>query len=333
MTKYHSVTYFFFDRVVLRHPTIVILCVLAVVGFLTFGVRGFRLDASHETLVLENNKDLRYSRLIGSRYGKHEFLVLAYTHRSNLFSDKTLAVLARLRDDLAALESVSSVISILDVPLLESPPLSLRELTNNLPTLNSPTADRDMARIELSRSPLYRDLLLSSDLKTTALLINFSDDDVYYDLLKQRNELRQKKASGSLTRPEHAELKRVVQQFRQHRDETRRRHHQDILAIRTIMDKYRSDADLFLGGVSMIADDMITFIRNDLKVFGLGVLLFLIIILGVIFRSVRWICLPVLCCLVSVICMIGLLGWFGWEVTVISSNFISLQLIMTGNRR
>jgi predicted RND superfamily exporter protein len=27
--------------------------------------------------------------------------------------------------------------------------------------------------------------------------------------------------------------------------------------------------------------------------------------------------------------MIGLLGWFGWEVTVISSNFISLQLIMT----
>ncbi len=180
MTKYHSVTYLFFDRVVLRHPTIVILCVFAVVGFLTFGIRGFRVDASHETLVLKNNEDFRYSRLIGSRYGKHEFLVLAYTHRSSLFSDKTLAVLARLRDDLAALESVSSVISILDVPLLESPPLSLKELTNKLPTLSSPTVDRALARIELSNSSLYRDLLLSSDLKMTALLINFPNDDVHH---------------------------------------------------------------------------------------------------------------------------------------------------------
>jgi predicted RND superfamily exporter protein len=66
-----------------------------------------------------------------------------------------------------------------------------------------------------------------------------------------------------------------------------------------------------------------------LKVFGIGVLLFLILTLGIIFGKMRWICLPMLCCIVSVVCMIGLLGWFGWEVTVISSNFISLQLIMT----
>ncbi|MEE9303939.1 MAG: MMPL family transporter [Thiotrichaceae bacterium] len=329
MMKHYSVTYFFFDRVILRHPAIVILCVLAVVGLLAFGIRSFRLDASPETLVLENDEDLRYSRLISSRYAKQQFLALAYTPEGDLFSDKTLAVLAQLRDDLAALKGVSSVISILDVPLLESPPLSLKELTGELPTLNSPTVDMALARIELSHSPLYRDLLLSSDSKTTALLINFSNDDVYHDLLKQRNELKQKKASGSLTRPEHAEFKCVVQQFREHRDQARRQRHQDILAIRTIMDRYRSDAALFLGGVGMIADDMITFIKNDLKVFGLGVLFFLIIMLGIIFRSMRWIFLPMLCCLVSVICMIGLLGWFGWEVTVISSNFISLQLIMT----
>lgn len=327
--KRYSVTYSFFDRVVLQHPAIVILCVFAVVGLLAFGVRGFRLDASSETLVLENDEDLHYSRLINSRYAKQHFLVLAYTPEGDLFSDKTLAVLAQLRDDLAALKSVSSVISILDVPLLESPPLSLKELTGELPTLTSPIADRALAKIELSHSPLYQDLLLSSDLKTTALMVNFSKDDAYHDLLKQRNELKQKKASGSLTRPEHAELKRVVQQFRERRDQARRQRHQDILVIRTIMDRYRSDAVLFLGGVDMIADDMITFIKNDLKIFGLGVLFFLIIMLGIIFRSTRWISLPMLCCLVSVICMTGLLGWFGWEVTVISSNFISLQLIIT----
>jgi len=303
--------------------------VLIVVGFLGFGARGFRLDASAETLVLENDEDLRFSREISSRYGQQDFLVLTYTPRGDLFSPETLTSLARLRDDLRSLENVSSVLSILDVPLLESPPLSLKELTGELPTLESPTADMIMARSELRRSPLYQNLLVSSDLKTTSLLVYLSQDDAYRDLLEHRDELQRKKDSGSLTPAERVELKSVVEQCRQRKDEMRRRRHQDITAIRNIIDNYRRDAELFLGGVSMVADDMITFIKNDLKVFGLGVLLFLILMLFIIFRRIRWILLPMLCCVVSAVCMIGLLGWFSWEVTVISSNFISLQLIIT----
>ncbi len=328
MTKHHPVA-FFFDRVVLGHPKTVILCVLIVVGFLAFQARRFRLDASAETLVLENDEDLRYSREISSRYGQQDFLVLTYTSRGDLFAPETLATLAGLQDDLRSLENVSSVLSILNVPLLESPPVSLKELTGELPTLESPTTDMNMARSELHQSPLYQNLLVSSDLKTMALLVYLSGNDAYRDLLERRNELQQKKGFGSLTPTERAELKSVVGQCREHKDEMRRRRHQDILAIRNIMDNYRPDAELFLGGVSMIADDMITFIKNDLKVFGIGVLLFLILMLFIIFRRKRWVCLPLLCCVVSVICMIGLLGWFGWEVTVISSNFISLQLIIT----
>jgi predicted RND superfamily exporter protein len=323
------VTSLFFDRVLLQHPRTAILCMLAVVAFLAFEARRFRLDASAETLVLQNDEDLRYSRLIDARYGQHDFLVLTYTPRDDMLSDETLANLARLRDEVRSVKSVLSVISILDVPLLESPPLSIKELTATLPTLESPKVDRNLARIEFRDSPLYRNLLISPDLKTTALLINFADDDVYHDLLERRNELRQKKAAGSLTSAERSELKRVLEQFRQHRDKMRQLRHQDITAIRSIMDKYRQDAGLFLGGVSMIANDMIAFIKNDLKIFGIGVLLFLIITLGIIFRRKRWILLPMLCCVISVICMLGLLGWFGWEVTVISSNFISLQLIIT----
>ena len=319
----------FFDRVVLRHPRTVIFCVLVVVGFLAFQARGFRLDASAETLILENDEDLRYARLVGSRYGRSDFLVLTYTPRGDLFAESTLANLARLRDDLNCLDNISSVLSILDVPLLESPPVPLKELTADLPTLESPTVDRALARAELRDSPLYRNLLVSPDLRTTALLINFADDDVYYDLLHLRNELRQKKSAGSLARPERAELKRVTEQFRQHRDRMRQQRHQDIVAIRAIMDNYHTDAELFLGGVDMIADDMVTFIKGDLKVFGVGVLLFLILTLGIIFRRTHWVLLPMFCCVVSTVCMVGLLGWFGWEVTVISSNFISLQLILT----
>jgi len=329
MTKHHSMAPFFFDRVILRHPRTVIFCVLAAVGFLTFQARHFRLDASAETLILQNDEDLRYARLIDSRYGQHDFLVLTYTPRGDLFSPDTLTTLAQLREDMMSIRRVLSVVSILDVPLLESPPRSVKELTEDLPTLESPTVDMNLARSELRESPLYQNLLISPDLQTTALLINLPDDEVYQDLLQRRNELQWKKASGRLTRPERAELKRVIEQFRQHRDKMRRLRHQDIVAIRTIMDNYRRDADLFLGGVSMIATDMITFIKNDLKVFGVGVFLFLVLTLSIIFRAIRWILLPMLCCLVSVVCMVGLLGWFGWEVTVISSNFISLQLIIT----
>ena len=79
----------------------------------------------------------------------------------------------------------------------------------------------------------------------------------------------------------------------------------------------------------MIADDMITFIKKDLIIFGIGVFLFLIIMLTIIFRKLRWVLLPLVSCFYAGLLMIGLLGLVGWNVTVISSNFISLMLIIT----
>ena len=329
MMKLHSVAILFFDRVVLQYPKVIILLLLLLVGLCGFGVRRFGLDASAETLVLQNDDDLRYSRLIHSRYGQQDFLILAYTPKGDLLSDKTLADMARLKEDLNSLERVVSVLSILDVPLVESPPISLKDLTGELPTLGWPTVDRDLARKELRTSSLYRNMLICPEGKTTALLINFAKDEVYSQLLSHRNELKQKKYSGSLVGSEIDELKRIQGQFREHRAKWRKERHQDIIAIRKIMDNYRSDRDLFLGGVSMVADDMISFIKSDLKVFGLGVLFLLLVMLGILFGKVRWIIFPTLCCTASAVSMIGLLGWFGWEVTVVSANFISLQLIMT----
>jgi predicted RND superfamily exporter protein len=329
MEKRSSLTLLFFDKIILQHPRIVILCILTVVGFLCFQAGNFRLDASAETLVLENDEDLQYARLIGSRYGKNDFLVLTYTPKEDLLSEESLKILARLRDDLESLEHVSSVLTLLDVPLLENPPISLKELSADLPTLTSPGLKKELARDELRSSPFSRDLLLSADTQTTALLINLTDHETDRASDEQQDGLQQETSPDSELSSGRAELKRQAIQIRIERDRARRRRQRDIVAIRAIMDKYRGDAELFLGGISMIADDMITFIKNDLKIFGVGVLLFLILMLGIIFRRIRWIGLPMVCCVVSVICMMGLLGWFGWEVTVISSNFISLQLIIT----
>lgn len=329
MTHYSTLPTQFFQKVVIGRPKRVIIFVLAVVSFLGYHAKDFKLDASAETLVLQNDKDLQYSRLIDSRYGLQDYLIMIYAPKGDLFSDTALANLSRLRDELRKLKRVSSVVSILDAPLLESPPVPFKELVNNIQTLESPTVDKKLAKIEFKKNPLYQNLLVSSDLKITSLLIYFPVNEVYRDLLARRNNFQGKKAEGPLSAEEEVEFKAVIDQFEKYRDEMKKTRHQDIAAIRGIMDNFRQDAELFLGGVSMIADDLISFIKNDLKVFGLGVLFFLILTLGIIFRKIRWIFLPILCCSFSAISMMGLLGLFGWEVTVISSNFISLQIIIT----
>ncbi len=329
MTKRHFLLKGFYDKLILKRPGIIILCLLATIAFLGYQAKDFKLDASAETLLLESDEALRYSRIIKSRYGGYDYLLVTYAPKSDLFSDEALADLASLKKEITALPSVSSVVTILDVPLLESPPVPVKELATRFQTLQSPTVDRKLARVELQNSPLYRNLLVSPDLKITALQINFWTDFAYTRLVSRRDHILAKKTDSPLLPAEIAEFKQIADELKKSSDERKKVRHQDIIRIRAIMDNHRQNAQLFLGGISMIADDLISFIKKDLKIFGVGVLIFLIVALGVIFKSKRWVILPVLCCAFSAIAMMGLLGMFGWQVTVISSNFISLQLIIT----
>jgi len=329
MAKPHSLVTRFYDTVILEHPAIVILCLLAVVSFLGYKAKDFKLDASTETLIIETDEDLRYSRMIKSRYGGYDYLLMTYSPKTDLFSNESLKKLAQLRDELKQLKRVTSVVSILNVPLLESPPVPVKELTTGIQTLESPTVDQKLARIEFKNSPLYQNLLVSPDLKTTGLQVNFPVDEVYQDLLTRGDHFREKAARNALTDAEIIEFKDLKGQLQRHREKRRQIRHEDIAAIRAIMDNYRQDAELFLGGVSVISDDLIRFVKQDLKIFGIGVAFFLVVTLSIIFKKIRWVVLPMLCCVFSAISMMGLLGMFGWKVTVISSNFISLQLIIT----
>jgi len=316
---------------VLDRPIWTIVILFLVVGLLGYQSRNFRIDASTETLLLENDEDLRYAREIYKRYGIQDFLLIAFTPRSGgLLDQVNLAIVAELRDSLNRLEAVESVLTILDVPLLESPPVSFKQLSQNkIPSLESPTIDKQLAQTELSESPFYRDLLVSRDLTTTAIIVNLKTDPAYSKLITTRNELLDKKLQGQLSEAEAAEYARIVNEIRTQQISLNAKQHENIVAVRAIMDANRDNGQLFLGGISMIADDMITYIKNDLRIFGLGVFLLLILMLGLFFKSKRWIILPMLCCFLSVIAMLGVLGTFGWDVTVISSNFISLQLIIT----
>ncbi len=319
----------FYDKGVLEHAKVVFVLILIVIAALGYEARKLDIDASAETLLLEDDADLRLTRLFNRRFKSPDFLVVTYAPKGDLLADETLENIQRLSADLLKLERVQAVTSILNAPLLESPPKPVKELVEDVPTLETHAIDRTLAKREFLNSPLYQDNLVSDDFRTTALLVDLHDDKAWQDFINRRNDLREKEREGTITPEERAELKKVIADFKRHRERMRDIEHNNIVQVREVMEKYKGDADLFLGGASMVADDSISFIKNDLSVFGLGVLAFLIIVLWIIFRQKRWIILPIVCCAFSVIATCGLLGLFGWEVTVISSNFISIQIIIT----
>ena len=319
-----------YNRLILDHPVVTLLLLALLGAAALYYAQQFRLDASADSLTLENDQDLRYFRTIADRYPGNDFLVIAYVPKDgDLFDDSTLEHLAALRDALKPLDRVESVLTLLDVPLLRSPPVPLSELASNVRTLTSPGTDRELARKELTGSPIYRDQLISEDGSTTAILLNLKADERYDALLERRTRLRDLRRDAALSDEQAAELARVEETFQSYNAEVNQRRQQEIAEIREIMQRFDDQATLYLGGVQMIAADLIRFVRSDISTFGLGVFLFLVATLSVIFRKLRWVLLPLLTCASAAFVAVGALGLFDWPVTVVSSNFIALMLIIT----
>ncbi len=318
-----------YEKTILKHPIVTIVLVLSLVLGVGSYARNFHLDASADSLLLENDQDLKYFRSINAEYGSAEFLIISYSPKQDLYAPETLKDLKKLRDSLLKIDRVASVLCILDVPLIDSPRLSLGDLKDGIRTLETPGIDINLVRKEFKTSPYYKNLLVSPDGKTTALQVIFKADKTHQTLLQQRTALREKKLLAPLSAVEAAQLDEVSQKFDEHSRIVAEQEAADIAAIREIMKQHQDHAQLFLGGVPMIVADMISFIRHDLAAFGIGVLVFLVVMLYLIFRRPRWIMLPMVCCFASVVFMFGFLGLVGWKVTVVSSNFTSLLLIIT----
>jgi uncharacterized protein len=301
---------------------------LALLGF-GFTATNFKLDASSDSLVLENDQDLKYSRKVNKAYGTDDFLVITWTPKTDLLSDESLTGLQSLKGDLLKVDRIEKVISILDVPLFNSPRITLSELTDNVRTLETEGLDKKQAAREFTESPIYSKLLASPDGKTTALLALYKRDDKYFDLLETRNDLREKKWDSKLTKEEAVTLKRVSFEFKQYLAEVLDRQAREVQQVRDILDQYRDRAEIFLGGVPMIATDMIDYIESDLSIFGIAVTTLMILVMWLFFRSKRWVLLPMLTCGIAVWMMVGALGGLDWRVTVISSNFVSILIIIT----
>lgn len=319
----------FYVNVVFRYPRLVIAFVLLAFVLLATQIPKLSVDASAETLLLENDKDLAYTRLVSKRYRSPDFLVVTYTPKADLLAPATLETLRTLTRELERIDGIDSVTSILNVPLLESPPKPVKKLLEKIPSIGAGDANLTLARKELVHNPLYVSNLVSPDFKTTALQVNLHYDTRFYDLLDRLNLLRAAEENATLSDAQRQKKASLEAEFKAYRDQVREKDHAMIVAVREVLRSHNESGELFLGGVTMIADDMIHFVKNDLKTYGTAVLILLLAVLWIVFRQKRWVLLPVLVSVLSIGITVGVLGMLGFEITVISSNFISLQLIIT----
>lgn len=319
-------TYFY---TVFEHPILTLFSLLLISVFFASHTTDFRLDASSDAFLLENDKDLQKLHTLHKRYDTKDFLLIIFQPDQELFSDESLQTIANLRDELKQLPLTDSVLTILEVPLVKQTKGSLSEMISHYRTLATSDTDKLKAKTEMINSPIFSELIVSRDGDTTALQINLKDNHDLSALLEQRNALLRKQRSSEMSTEEQQLLKKVRDQYYQLKSEANLQNHKNIIAINNIIDKYRRFGTLHLGGVNMISDNMIAFIKKDMLIFGTSVFMFLIVMLSFIFRKLRWVLLPLLSCAYSGLLLIGLLGLMNWDVTVISSNFISLMLIIT----
>ena len=319
-----------YDAIILSRPWLIIFLLTVTTALAGFYAQNYKVDASADALVLEGDKDLAFFREVGKRYAAEEFFIVAYQPKEDLFSEQSLNNISNLVSDLERIKGVSTVMSILDVPLLYSPKVSISSLMLGIKTLRDNSVDRNLAAKEFRDSPIYKQLLTSTDAKTTALQIGLLRDQTYNNLLDERDRLRVLNAAGALPETEIEALVTAEQAFKSYTVQSSERQQQLVKDVRAVLDQHRGAAtEIFLGGVPMIASDMVSFVKSDMKVFGVGILIFVIVVLTVIFRTLRWVFLPLLVCMLTNIFMLGLLGFLDWRMTVISSNFIALLLIIT----
>lgn len=321
--------YKIWHHLILDRPWLVILVILAVLGAAATQVRHFHLDASAESLMLEGSKDMEYYRKVRARYGSDDYLIITFNPEAPLFSDTALQQLKSLRDELAALDSIESMMTMLDVPLLDSPRLTFSELEEGPPTLLDEGVDHDLVREEFRTSPLYEDLIMNQAADTTAMLATLAQDEETRELLTRRAELRVKQSEQGLSSEEQQELERINTRYDTLKEQNQKELAETIATVREILDRYRDRANIHLGGVPMIAVDMIDFVRGDIKTFGVGVAIFIILLLAFTFQRLRWVLVPAAVSGGVALGMTGFLGFMDWPVTVVSSNFISLVLIIT----
>ena len=317
-----------YKAIITDYAKISITIICLVLAYFLYFSKDFKLDASSDSLLLESDKDLKYLREVNERYGSKDYLVLTYTPIASFIDEETIINLKFFKSKIEKLEWVDSVITIIDVPLLKNSNAPLMERLKNYKTLSYPEIDKKRGFNEIINSPIYKDYVISADGKTSGIVVYLKQDKKLNEFIKIKNNYFNLGLEGNLDESQKKERAIFNSEYDSYKSIYNQKNHQNINEIREVIKKYNVNAEVFLGGLPMITDDMMSFVQNDIVVFGIGVFIFIVITLWLIFKKIKWVVIPLLGCAFSVGAMIGMVGLLGWKVTVISSNFIAIMLIL-----
>ncbi len=314
------------------------LFILFFVGLITFvsvlGLSNFKLDASSDALVLENDEALKVYREAEDEFGDSSFLIVTYEPDKELFSDYSINRIINLENDLKNIDGVDSVLSLLDAPIFFQPRVGLSEITDNLKDLTFEDINLELAKDEIINNPIYKELIISKDGKTTAMQVVLRGNDEYDQLIKQRySTLDDLNSKEPLTNKSRLGLQDELNSINERISEINNQESDFnkllISNIRDTLEKYKDDATIYLGGPSMIASDMMEYIESDLMIFGTAVALIFALMLYLFFGSIWQVILPLINAFLTTFITAGFLGYMDWKISVVSSNFIALLLILT----
>ena len=312
----------------LERPKLILIALILIFSFSVYNAKNFQLDASADSLLLENDPDLNYLRSVNERYSSEEFFVITYSPKKKI-NEESLKELRKFVDEINNIKWVSKSISVLNAPLFESSDLPLIEKIKNIQYIVTPGIEINRALNELKNSPVYKKLIINEDATTFGIVVYIKDNKEYLSALKTNKIFLDKQQNSKLSEKDLKEFEsqnKILEKLKKEHNKNLEIYN---IEIRSHISKYKNIADINLSGIPMIADDLISFVKKDITVFGSGVFIFIIITLWFIFRDIRWVIFPLLSCLLSIAIMVGMLGYLNWKVTVISSNFISIMLILT----
>jgi predicted RND superfamily exporter protein len=312
----------------LERPKLILIALILIFSFSVYNAKNFQLDASADSLLLENDPDLNYLRSVNERYSSEEFFVITYSPKKKI-NEESLKELRKFVDEINNIKWVSKSISVLNAPLFESSDLPLIEKIKNIQYIVTPGIEINRALNELKNSSVYKKLIINEDATTFGIVVYIKDNKEYLSALKTNKIFLDKQQNSKLSEKDLKEFEsqnKILEKLKKEHNKNLEFYN---IEIRSHISKYKNIADINLSGIPMIADDLISFVKKDITVFGSGVFIFIIITLWFIFRDIRWVVFPLLSCLLSIAIMVGMLGYLNWKVTVISSNFISIMLILT----
>ncbi len=320
---------FLLDRYLL-----ILLLVFTLTIITSVGLSNFKLDASSDALVLESDESLKTYREAEDEFGDSSFLIVTYEPKNELFSEYSLKKISQLENDLKNIDGVDSVLSILDAPIFFQPRVGLSEVSDNLKNLTDPEVDLNLAKEEIINNPIYKELIISNDGKTTAMQVVLKGNKEYSQLINSRYEILEKLDSREpLTSKTINQLQNDLENINTRISEINNQESEFnkllIAEIRQTLDIYRDEATIYLGGPSMIATDMMEYIESDLVIFGTAVAIIFALMLYLFFGSFWYVLLPLLNAFLATFITAGFLGFMDWKISVVSSNFIALLLILT----